>query len=144
VSDRGAQQEAVELGSEVDAGRRLDARLARRLGRREPTQRSDATAALQALAGASEPPSEALRVLVERAQAGDIAARAALIEAYMPALSNVARMYRSSQIARQELLQEGVVGLLRALERFDPNRGVAFWSYASFWVRQAMSASSPS
>jgi RNA polymerase sigma factor (sigma-70 family) len=56
----------------------------------------------------------------------------------MPALSAVARTYRTSQIARQELLQEGVVGLLRALERFDPDRGVAFWSYASFWVRQAM------
>jgi RNA polymerase sigma factor (sigma-70 family) len=61
-----------------------------------------------------------------------------LIEAYVPALSAMARTYRSGQIARQELLQEGVVGLLRALERFDPDRGVAFWSYASFWVRQAM------
>jgi RNA polymerase sigma factor (sigma-70 family) len=37
-----------------------------------------------------------------------------------------------------ELLQEGVVGLLRALERYDPERGVPFWAYASWWVRQAM------
>jgi RNA polymerase sigma factor (sigma-70 family) len=79
-----------------------------------------------------------MRHLVERAQSGDMAARATLIQAYMPALSAVARTYRTSQIGRQELLQEGVVGLLRALERFDPARGVAFWSYASFWVRQAM------
>jgi RNA polymerase primary sigma factor len=36
------------------------------------------------------------------------------------------------------LMQEGVVGLLRALGRYDPGRGVPFWSYASWWVRQAM------
>jgi RNA polymerase sigma factor (sigma-70 family) len=35
-------------------------------------------------------------------------------------------------------LQEGVVGLLRALERYEPERGVPFWGYAVFWVRQAM------
>src|SRR5947209_12151293 len=35
-------------------------------------------------------------------------------------------------------MQEGVVGLLRALERFDPNMGTPFWAYASWWVRQAM------
>ena len=73
-----------------------------------------------------------------------MAARAVLIQAYMPALSAVARMYRTSRIGRQELLQEGVVGLLRALERFDPERGVAFWSYASFWVRRRCSTWSPS
>ncbi len=37
-----------------------------------------------------------------------------------------------------ELLQEGVVGLLRALERYDPTRGTPFWPYAAWWVRQAM------
>jgi RNA polymerase sigma factor (sigma-70 family) len=41
-------------------------------------------------------------------------------------------------VQRLELLQEGVVGLLRALERFDPERGVPFWGYATWWVRQAM------
>jgi RNA polymerase sigma factor (sigma-70 family) len=35
-------------------------------------------------------------------------------------------------------MQEGVVGLLRALERYDPRRGTPFWGYASWWVRQAM------
>jgi RNA polymerase sigma factor (sigma-70 family) len=41
-------------------------------------------------------------------------------------------------VERQELLQEGVVGLLRALERYDAERGTPFWAYASWWVRQAM------
>jgi RNA polymerase primary sigma factor len=51
----------------------------------------------------------------------------------------VARVYRGSRsITRIELMQEGVVGLLRALERFDPDAGVPFWGYAVWWVRQAM------
>jgi len=54
-------------------------------------------------------------------------------------IGSVARNYRSSpQITRTELLQEGVVGLLRALERYDPTLQVPFWAYASWWVRQAM------
>jgi RNA polymerase primary sigma factor len=138
VTDPEARDEAIELGSEVEAGRQLDVRLARRLGRREPDRRADVTASLQTLADTPEPSVDAMRQLVKRAQTGDAAARATVIQAYMPALSAMARTYRTNQIGRQELLQEGVVGLLRALERFDPERGVAFWSYASFWVRQAM------
>ncbi|MBX5470756.1 MAG: sigma-70 family RNA polymerase sigma factor [Thermoleophilaceae bacterium] len=73
------------------------------------------------------------------AQAGDATARARLVEAFMPLIASVARVYRDSErVDRVELLQEGVVGLLRALERYDPRRGVPFWGYAAFWVRQAM------
>ncbi len=54
-------------------------------------------------------------------------------------IASVARVYRGSEtIARLELMQEGVVGLLRALERYDSKRDVPFWGYASWWVRQAM------
>jgi RNA polymerase sigma factor (sigma-70 family) len=52
---------------------------------------------------------------------------------------NAAHAYRrATRIDRHELTQEGIVGLLRALERFDPDRGVPFWGYAAWWVRQAM------
>ena len=79
------------------------------------------------------------RALVGAAQAGDAAARARLVDAFMPLIARTARIYRDSpQVERLELLQEGVVGLLRALERFDPERGTPFWAYASAWVRQAM------
>jgi RNA polymerase sigma factor (sigma-70 family) len=48
-------------------------------------------------------------------------------------------MYRnSSRIEWNELMQEGVVGLLRALERYDAELGIPFWAYATWWVRQAM------
>jgi RNA polymerase sigma factor (sigma-70 family) len=79
------------------------------------------------------------RDLVLRAAARDAHARAELVEAFLPLIGSVARMYRgSASIERAELMQEGVVGLLRALERYDPELGTPFWAYASWWVRQAM------
>jgi RNA polymerase primary sigma factor len=79
------------------------------------------------------------RELVLAAQTGDRRARAQLVEAFLPLIGSIARLYRESpRVARVELLQEGVVGLLRALERYDPDRGTPFWAYASWWVRQAM------
>jgi RNA polymerase primary sigma factor len=57
---------------------------------------------------------------------------------FAPMIASVARAYRRSAVDREELTQEGVVGLLRALERYDPERGVPFWGYAVWWVRQAM------
>jgi RNA polymerase sigma factor (sigma-70 family) len=53
-------------------------------------------------------------------------------------VASVARSYRSSSVDRIELMQEGVVGLLRAVERFDLSAETPFWAYASWWVRQAM------
>jgi RNA polymerase primary sigma factor len=65
--------------------------------------------------------------------------RDALVEAYLPLIAGVARPYRRrGVIDRDELMQQGVVGLLRALERYDPSLGTPFWAYASWWVRQAM------
>src|SRR5207248_3815401 len=84
-------------------------------------------------------PARLERRLVDEAIAGERQARAQLVEAFLPVIASVASNYRSSQrITRTELVQEGVVGLLRALERFDPTRGTPFWAYASWWVRQAM------
>ncbi|MDX6671894.1 MAG: polymerase primary sigma factor [Solirubrobacteraceae bacterium] len=81
---------------------------------------------------------EAERRLVAAAAMGDPSARAELVKAFMPAIAGIARTYRNSPVEREELLQEGVVGLLRALDRFDPGLGTPFWAYASWWVRQSM------
>jgi RNA polymerase sigma factor (sigma-70 family) len=79
------------------------------------------------------------RELVMAAAAGDRAATADLVEAFLPAIAGVARLYHGvATIDRTELLQEGVVGLLRAVRRFDPSLGTPFWAYATWWVRQAM------
>jgi RNA polymerase primary sigma factor len=77
--------------------------------------------------------------LLDAAQSGDPIARAKLVETFVPLIGSVARIYRSSRaVERTELIQEGVVGLLRALERYDLTKGTPFWAYASWWVRQAM------
>jgi RNA polymerase sigma factor (sigma-70 family) len=77
--------------------------------------------------------------LVMRAQRGGPRDREQFVTAYQPLIASVAYAYRrSTSVERDELLQEGVVGLLRALARFDPERGVPFWAYAAWWVRQAM------
>jgi RNA polymerase primary sigma factor len=79
------------------------------------------------------------RELVLAAAAGDQGACEELVEAFLPAIAGIARRYRATySIQRSELLQEGVVGLLRAIKRFDPTVGTTFWAYASWWVRQAM------
>jgi RNA polymerase primary sigma factor len=79
------------------------------------------------------------RELVLAAKRGDAEARGALLLTFRPLIGSVARTYRrSSTVGHAELMQQGCVGLLDALERFDPERGTPFWSYAGWWVRAAM------
>jgi RNA polymerase primary sigma factor len=69
----------------------------------------------------------------------DRAQRDRLVDTFLPLVGGVARLYRNAPgVGREELVQEGVVGLLRALERYDPAFDTPFWAYASWWVRQAM------
>ena len=127
------------LADAAGQGRRQDSELAAALERPEPAGAPASAEYLAELSRRPVLPQPLERELVAAAQAGDQAARARLVEAFMPLIASVARMYRESpSIERIELLQEGVVGLLRALERYDPSRGTPFWGYASFWVRQAM------
>jgi RNA polymerase sigma factor (sigma-70 family) len=94
--------------------------------------------ALDALERRAALPDDEERAVVVAAQRGDAAARARLVEAFIGPVAALARRYRGAHVERVELLQEGVVGLLRALDGFDPERGVPFWAYAQWWVRQAM------
>jgi len=76
-------------------------------------------------------------VLAAKRNSGD--GRRPLIDAFAPSTDAVAHAYqRSAAVSLAELRQEGVVGLLRALERYDASQGTPFWGYASWWVRQAM------
>jgi len=72
------------------------------------------------------------------AECGDSTACRGLVEAFLPAIANVARGFQGSRVERRELLQEGVAGLLFAARRYDSRLGTPFWAYASFWVRKAM------
>jgi RNA polymerase sigma factor (sigma-70 family) len=76
--------------------------------------------------------------LIRRAQAGDTVARERLIERLLPLVSSLARRFRTEGLDQTDLIQEGIVGLLRALERYDPDRGVPFAAYATWWIRQGL------
>jgi RNA polymerase sigma factor (sigma-70 family) len=76
--------------------------------------------------------------LVLRAQAGDTAAREQLIDRLLPLVTSLARRFRTEGLDQTDLVQEGIVGLLRALERYDPSRGVPFAAYATWWIRQSL------
>jgi RNA polymerase primary sigma factor len=79
------------------------------------------------------------RALVRAAKARRGDAREQLVDAFGPLVASCARRYRNSPgVERSELLQQGVVGLLRAVERFDTECGTPFWAYAAWWVREAM------
>ncbi|HET9105350.1 MAG TPA: RNA polymerase sigma factor RpoD/SigA [Solirubrobacteraceae bacterium] len=131
--------ESARLQAESRAARARDRELADDLRRRRPEGETSSAAYLRGLSARPRLPAADERRLVAAAQAGDRRAREQLVEAFLPLIAGLARVYRSSSaITRLELMQEGVVGLLRALERFDPSRGTPFWGYATWWVRQAM------
>jgi RNA polymerase primary sigma factor len=79
------------------------------------------------------------RDLAIATEAGDLDACRRLVDAFLPAIAGLARRFPSGiGVQRQELLQEGVAGLLFAARRYDPALNTPFWAYASFWVRKAM------
>jgi len=134
-----SDEESDELIASAARSRAADGDVALALGRLGPAGPAAATGYLDELRRRPAPTPAAELELVRAAKAGDTAARARLVETFLPLIGSVARIYRgSSRVDRVELLQEGVLGLLRALERFDPDLGVPFWGYAAFWVRQAM------
>jgi RNA polymerase sigma factor (sigma-70 family) len=131
--------ESSAIAAEVQRGRALDRAIARRLDHRDSTAHAVTSGYIQELGQRGGLPRSVEQRLVRAATGGDRQARAELVEAFLPLIATVARNYRSTQaITRTELMQEGVVGLLRALERYDATLGIPFWAYASWWVRQAM------
>ena len=132
-------EEAEAIETEAWRRRMLDRELADELDQREPTTHAATSRYLYELAGRPGFSAALEHELVLAAKSGDSAAKARLIEAFMPLIASIARIYRNTRaVDRIELMQEGVVGLLRALECYDPTRGTPFGAYASWWVRQAM------
>jgi RNA polymerase sigma factor (sigma-70 family) len=115
--------------------------LAARVGRRDEGRLGDLLDRASAAAEGAEPAAAAdaeAPDLVRRAQAGDTRAREQLIGRLLPLVSSLARRFRSEGLDQTDLIQEGIVGLLRALDRYEPERGVPFAAYATFWIRQSL------
>jgi RNA polymerase primary sigma factor len=76
--------------------------------------------------------------LSKAAKAGDKRARQRLIEKNLRLVVSVAKKYRGYGLPFEDLIQEGNIGLMKAVEKYDPDRGFRFSTYATWWVRQAV------
>jgi RNA polymerase sigma factor (sigma-70 family) len=76
--------------------------------------------------------------LARRARAGDAEAKQQLVEANLRLAVQVARRYLNRGLPLSDLIEEGNLGLLRAVDKFEPARGLRFSTYAVWWIRQAV------
>lgn len=77
-------------------------------------------------------------ILADRARSGDPSARQAMMEANIRLVMSIARRYTCKSLTFEDLVQEGIMGLLEAINKFDGARGNRFSTYATYWIRQAI------
>ena len=78
------------------------------------------------------------KMLARAIATGDVMARDRMVRANLRLVVNIARGYTGKGLGLQDLIEEGNLGLLRAVEGFDPDVGTRFSTYASYWIKQSI------
>lgn len=78
------------------------------------------------------------KMLARKIAVGDVEARDRMVRANLRLVVNIARGYTGKGLGLQDLIEEGNLGLLRAVEGFDPDVGTRFSTYASYWIKQSI------
>jgi RNA polymerase primary sigma factor len=134
------EEELVALRAELEA-REIDVLAPVRAGTVEANQGSSSTDALTLFlnrAGRYPLLTAAEEVaLAKRIERGDAAAKERMINSNLRLVISIAKRYQGHDVPLLDLVQDGVIGLNRAVEKFDWRRGFKFSTYATWWIRQA-------
>src|SRR5437867_9482128 len=117
-------------------GRKLPMRQQRRF--RNPTVQSPLETYLGEINETPLLSADEEKLLAVRIEEGDIEARDHMVRANLRLVVNIARSYTGKGLGLQDLIAEGNLGLMRAVEGFDPSMNTRFSTYASYWIKQSI------